>query len=62
METPLLSLDETIERLEAVDAAQITALARELYPPEQLSAAAVGRDEARFRAALAPFSPELAAA
>jgi predicted Zn-dependent peptidase len=62
METPLLSLDETIERLEAVDAAQITALARELYPPEGLSAAGVGRDESRFRAALAPFSEELAAA
>ena len=62
MDTPLLSLDETIERLEAVDSAQITALARELYPPEQLSAAAVGRDESRFRSALAPLSPELAAA
>jgi predicted Zn-dependent peptidase len=62
METPLLSLDETIERLEAVDAAQITELAHALYPPEGLSAAGVGRDEARFRAALAPFSEELAAA
>ncbi len=62
METPLLSLDETIERLEAVDAAQITALAREMYQPDQLSAAGVGSDESRFRAALAPLSPELAAA
>ena len=62
METPLLSLDETIERLEAVDAAQIMALAQELYPPEHLSAAGVGRDESRFRAALAPLGPELAAA
>jgi predicted Zn-dependent peptidase len=62
METPLLSLDETIERLEAVDAAQIRALACELYPLEGLSAAAVGREESRFRTALAPLSEELAAA
>jgi len=62
METPLMSLDETIERLEAVDATQIMALAREFYPPEQLSAAGVGREESRFRAALAPLGPELAAA
>jgi predicted Zn-dependent peptidase len=62
MDTPLLSLDETIERLEAVDADQIAALAREFYPPEQLSAAAVGREESRFRSALEPLSPTLAAA
>ena len=46
----------------AVDAAQITALARELFPAERLSAAAVGREETRFREALASFSPQTSAA
>jgi predicted Zn-dependent peptidase len=54
MDTPLLSLDETIERLDAVDADQLEELARELYPPSRLSAAAIGRDEDRFRSALEP--------
>jgi predicted Zn-dependent peptidase len=54
MDTPLLTLDETIERLDAVDAGQLSALARELYPATQMSAAAIGRDEARFREALEP--------
>ena len=46
METPLLTLDETIERLDAVDAAQLSELAHVLYPATQMSAAAIGRDEA----------------
>jgi predicted Zn-dependent peptidase len=54
MDTPLLSLDETIERLEAVNAEQLEALAQELYPASGLSAAAIGRDEDRFRGALEP--------
>jgi predicted Zn-dependent peptidase len=54
MDTPLLTLDETIERLDAVDATQLEELARQLYPPGRLSAAAIGRDEARFREALEP--------
>lgn len=54
MDTPLLSLDETIERLDAVDADQLETLAHELYPPAQMSAAAIGRDEGRFRDALEP--------
>jgi predicted Zn-dependent peptidase len=62
MGTPLLSLDETIERLEAVDAEQIQDLARVLFAPENMSAAAVGKEEKRFRSALAPVSRELAAA
>src|SRR5439155_26580542 len=48
MGTPLLSLDETIERLEAVDSDQLAQLAHELFPPAGLSAAAIGRDEGRF--------------
>jgi predicted Zn-dependent peptidase len=54
MDTPLLTLDETIERLDAVDAEQLSELARLLYPPTQMSAAAIGRDESRFREALEP--------
>jgi predicted Zn-dependent peptidase len=54
MDTPLLTLDETIERLDAVDAGQLSALARELYPATTMSAAAIGRDEGRFRNALEP--------
>jgi predicted Zn-dependent peptidase len=54
MDTPLLTLDETIERLNAVDAEQLSELAQVLYPPTQMSAAAIGRDEARFREALEP--------
>jgi len=54
MDTPLLTLDETIERLDAVDAAQLEELAQQLYPAGGLSAAAIGRDEARFREALRP--------
>jgi hypothetical protein len=54
MDTPLLTLDETIERLDAVDAEQLSDLARLLYPATQMSAAAIGRDEGRFREALEP--------
>jgi predicted Zn-dependent peptidase len=54
MDTPLLTLDETIERLDAVDAEQLSELAHVLYPPTQMSAAAIGRDEGRFREALEP--------
>jgi predicted Zn-dependent peptidase len=54
MDTPLLTLDETIERLDAVDAEQLEELAHDLYPASQMSAAAIGRDESRFREALEP--------
>ncbi len=37
-------------------------LARELYDPAALSAAAIAPDEDRFRSALAPVSEQLAAA
>jgi predicted Zn-dependent peptidase len=54
MDTPLLTLEETIERLDAVDPEQLLELARLLFPPTRLSAAAIGRDEGRFRNALEP--------
>ncbi|HEV2814921.1 MAG TPA: pitrilysin family protein [Solirubrobacteraceae bacterium] len=59
---PLLSVDEILERIDAVSHDDLTELAHELYAPGRLSAAGVGGDEAAFRAALEPVSPELAAA
>ena len=51
---PILELDETIERIEAVDTESVGALAAELFDPRRLSAAAIGPDEAAFRDAIAP--------
>jgi predicted Zn-dependent peptidase len=59
---PLLSVDEIVERFDAVTQDDVAELAGELFAPERLSAAGVGGDEAAFRAALEPVSPELAAA
>jgi predicted Zn-dependent peptidase len=59
---PLLTLDELIERVDAVTREDVAELARELYTPDSLSAAAIAPDEDRFRAALAPVSEALAAA
>jgi predicted Zn-dependent peptidase len=50
--TPLLSLDEVVERIEAVTVDDLGALARELWAPERLSAAGIGPDRARFEEAL----------
>lgn len=58
---PLLTLDEMLERVESVSVDDVTALAAELYSPERLSAACIGRAEDRFRDALAPVSEALAA-
>ena len=58
---PLLTLDEMIARVDAVSVGEISELASELYGSERLSLACVGRDEDRFRAAVAPISEALAA-
>lgn len=58
---PLLTLDEMLARVDAVTVDDVSALASELFAEERLSAAAVGRDEARFRAATAPVCASLAA-
>jgi predicted Zn-dependent peptidase len=60
--TPLLTLDEILQRVDAVTRDDVAELARELYAPESLSAAAIAPSEDRFRAALAPVSEALAAA
>jgi predicted Zn-dependent peptidase len=59
---PIESLDEMLAKVDAVEVDDLTELAAELYGAERLSAACVGPDEARFRAALAPVSETLVAA
>jgi predicted Zn-dependent peptidase len=59
---PIESLDAMLAKVDAVSIEELSELAGELYGPERLSAACVGRDEACFRKALAPVSQELAAA
>ena len=59
---PIDSLDEMLAKVDAVTVEDLTALATELYGPERLSAACVGRDEERFRSVLGPVNEELLAA
>jgi predicted Zn-dependent peptidase len=58
---PILEIDETLERIEAVDAETVAALAAELLAPERLCAAAIGPDEDAFRAAIVPLTPAVLA-
>jgi predicted Zn-dependent peptidase len=58
---PLLSIDEVVERIEAVSLEDVNGLIRELLAPDRLSAAAIGADEDVFRAALEPVAPGLVA-
>lgn len=58
---PLLSLDEMLAKVDAVTVGEVSDLASELYGEAALSAAAVGRDEDRFRSAIQPVSEVLAA-
>jgi predicted Zn-dependent peptidase len=56
---PLLSLDETVERIDAVTLADLSALVDELWSPDRMSAAGIGPDEGRFEEALAAIGPAL---
>nr|MBA3433531.1 insulinase family protein [Actinomycetota bacterium] len=58
-DTPLLEVEEIVERLESVTAAEISALAGELLSVERLSAAGIGPDESRFHDAVGRVSPGL---
>jgi predicted Zn-dependent peptidase len=60
-DVPLLSLDEMLERVDAVDADEVAELAAELYDPEKLAAACVGADEDCFKAAAGSVSEALVA-
>jgi predicted Zn-dependent peptidase len=55
-------VDEVLAAFDAVSKEDVTALAQELFRPERMSAAGVGRDEAVFRSALEAVNPELATA
>ncbi|HTU79608.1 MAG TPA: pitrilysin family protein [Solirubrobacteraceae bacterium] len=60
-ELPILSVNEMLERIDAVGIRDVRALAAELFAPGALSAAGVGPGEAEFRAAIAPLGwPERA--
>jgi predicted Zn-dependent peptidase len=63
-EMPILSIDEVIERIDAVTLADLRALAGELFEPRALSIAGVGPDERVFASAIAPLAGdrEIAAA
>ena len=52
---PILSVDEVIERIDAVDIAALRELAGELFVADQLSVACVGPEEDAFHKALAPL-------
>jgi predicted Zn-dependent peptidase len=62
MDVPLLSLDEMIAAIDAVDLDAVSELAGELFAPDRLSAAGVGDDEDAFRSSLEPVNATLAAA
>jgi predicted Zn-dependent peptidase len=51
--TPLLSLDEVVQRIDVVSLDDVASLAEELWAPDRLSAAGIGPDQARFDEALA---------
>jgi predicted Zn-dependent peptidase len=55
-DVPLLTVDELIERVDAVDIEDLDALAGELLAPERLSAAGIGPEEEAFRSALEPLA------
>ncbi len=60
-ETELLSLEELVERIDAVSADDVAALAAELLQPERFSAAGIGPSGRRFRAAVERVNPALVA-
>jgi predicted Zn-dependent peptidase len=57
----LVDVDETVARIEAVSAEDVSALASELLQPTLLSAAGIGPSEERFREAVENVNPGLLA-
>jgi predicted Zn-dependent peptidase len=53
---PILTVNEMLERIDAVELDEVRALAGELFEPSQLSAAGVGPAEAEFLAAIEPLA------
>jgi len=60
--TELLTVDEIVERVEAVTVGDVQELAREHWAPERMSVAAIGPAGDAIRAAVSRLNPELAAA
>lgn len=58
---PLFTIDEMLDKVDRVTIEDVHGLAAGLYGSEGLSSACVGRDEDRFKAAVAPVSEALAA-
>ena len=58
---PLFTVDEIIERIDAVTREDLVELSAELLAAERLSAAGIGGSKKAFRSALEPVSPALAA-
>jgi predicted Zn-dependent peptidase len=54
-EMPILSIDEIVDRIDAVTVQDLRELAQELFVPETLSAAGVGAEEDAFLQALIPL-------
>jgi predicted Zn-dependent peptidase len=54
-ELPILSVDEIIDRIDAVELSDLRELAGELFARERLSVAGVGSDQGAFDAALLPL-------
>jgi predicted Zn-dependent peptidase len=62
MGVPLLTVDEVLAELDRITLDDVVELTGELFRPEAMSAAGVGRDEDAFRSALEGINPGLAAA
>ena len=58
-ETPLLTPEEVVKRLEKVTAGEVAELADALLTPERLSVAGIGPSEARFAEAVERVNPAL---
>jgi predicted Zn-dependent peptidase len=58
-ETPLLSPETIVKRLEAVTADEVAALAAAVFSPDRLSVAGIGPDESRFTDAVGRVSATL---
>ncbi len=56
--TEIVAIEETERRIAAVTEDDVAALARDLYAPERLSAAAIGPSGKRFRAAMQRLNPD----
>lgn len=59
-DVPVYSLDELLDRVDAVTLDQVGELADELYDPARLAAACIGPEESLFRDAAARVSEKLA--